>query len=191
MQAKCCISAVPNACHAMLPIRNPPMPFYAVPCRILYMHDNQTLRLLDGEADLKTAVVQKKSAHSIRAATKRPMAAPKVDTAMGAAAPGALGAWGDPVSEDDAVGVAVETRLTDPLGLVPLMDVRGMAERVSELAMELVMVEEVPFALATLVTTLDDSAVLDGAADELEDEDWSTKVATMRISVHCAPMDSS
>lgn len=136
-------------------------------------------------------VMHKNSAHSIKAAAKRPTTAPKVDTARGAAAPGALGAWGEPVPVAVAVAVAVETRLTDPLGLVPLMEVRGIAESVPELATE-VMVEDVPLALATLVTKLDDAlAVLDAAADELEDAAWSTKVARTRISVHCAPMDSS
>lgn len=125
------------------------------------------------------------SAHSIKAATKIPTTAPKVAprvTVIGAASPEALGATGEPLSEV-AVGVAVETRLTDPLGLVPLMEVRGMAESVLELAgLELVMVELVPLALTTLVTTLDDSSVLDAAvdeaaADELDEVDWSTKVA--------------
>jgi hypothetical protein len=120
------------------------------------------------------------------------MAAPNVETARGTAAPGALGAWGEPVSEEVAVGVVVETRLTEPLGLVPLMEVSGMAESVLELAeLELVMVEVVALAAASLVATLDEAAVLEAAADELDEVGSSTNLATIRISVHCAPIDSS
>lgn len=109
--------------------------------------------------------------------------------------------------------MAEETRLRDPLGLVPLIEVRGTADSVPELAeTALVMVELVPLLLTTLVTTLDESSELDAvveamideatdeaaeeaadeaAADELDEEESSTKVATMRISWHCPPIDSS
>lgn len=116
-----------------------------------------------------------------------------------AAAPGASGAAGVPVSEPVAVGAAVDTRLTGPLGLVPLIDVRGTAESVDDPAdfvldsvLDSVLLLLVPLLLATLVMpALEDSTVLEATADELDDVGSSTNVATMRISWHWSPMDSS
>ena len=125
------------------------------------------------------------------------MTAPRVAPwviAEGAAAPGASGATGPRLSEGVAVGPEDETRLTGPLGLVPLMEVRGTAEMVEEprwLTLVLTTVSVVPLALATLVITVVDSAVLEAATDELLDVGSSTNEARMRISWHCSPIHSS
>lgn len=126
------------------------------------------------------------------------MTAPKVAplvTAEGAAAPGASGAAGEPLPEGVAVGEPDETRLTGPLGLVPLMEVRGTAETdvwvLKWLTEVLVMVAVVPFALISLVTMVVDSETVEEATDELEEVVSSTNDARMRISWHWSPIHSS
>ena len=93
------------------------------------------------------------------------------------------------------MGVEDETRLTGPLGLVPLMEVRGTAEMVEELkwlTLVLTTVWLVPLVLATLVMTVVDSEVLEATEDKLVlDVGSSTNEAKMRISWHCSPIHSS
>ena len=64
--------------------------------------------------------------------------------------------------------------------MVPLMEVRGTAEMEEEVrwpTLVLTTVSVVPLALATLVMTVVDSAVLEATADSLLDVGWSTKEA--------------
>lgn len=124
-----------------------------------------------------------------------PKVAPWVIATGAAAPPGASGAVGSPLPEGVGVGVEDETRLTGPLGLVPLMEVRGTAEMVEELkwlTLVLTTVWLVPLVLATLVMTVVDSEVLEATEDKLVlDVGSSTNEAKMRISWHCSPIHSS